>query len=32
VPAPFLEVCEYLAGLPEAEAIEAIAFPVGPKP
>jgi serine/threonine protein kinase len=32
VPAPFREVCEYLAGLPEAEAIEAIAFPVGPKP
>ena len=31
VPAPFREVCEYLATLPGVEAIQAIAFPVRPK-
>ena len=30
-PAPFREVCEYLATLPDIEAIQAIAFPVRPK-
>jgi hypothetical protein len=30
-PAPFQEVCEYLAKRPEVEAIQAIAFPVRPK-
>ena len=31
VPAPFREVCEYLAALPGIEAVRAIAFPVRPK-
>jgi hypothetical protein len=31
VPAPFREVCEYLAKLPRIEVIQAIAFPVRPK-
>src|SRR5262249_25971592 len=29
-PGPFREVCEYLATLPEVEAIQAISFPVRP--
>jgi serine/threonine protein kinase len=30
-PSPFQEVCKYLAGLPEVETVQAIAFPVRPK-
>ena len=30
-PAPFQEVCKYLAGLPEVETVQAIAFPVRKK-
>jgi hypothetical protein len=30
-PAPFQEVCKYLAGLPEVETVQAIAFPVRSK-